>query len=133
MLEDLTSGTEKERQEFMASCVETLKKFKMTDLITPIFVFERLCNIIHPVSIFIHLWSCDCHVTELLFQEENDVGQFFLSLEKDPQQEEFLQGRMQGNPYLSTTPGLGPLMRDVKNKICTGETSYLHISRYMEL
>ena len=51
MLEDLTSGTEKERQEFMASCVETLKKFKMTDLITPIFVFERLCNIIHPVSI----------------------------------------------------------------------------------
>ena len=50
MLEDLTSGTEKERQEFIASCVETLKKFKMTDLITPIFVFERLCNIIHPVS-----------------------------------------------------------------------------------
>lgn len=50
MLEDLTSGTEKERQEFMASCVETLKKFKMADLITPIFVFERLCNIIHPVS-----------------------------------------------------------------------------------
>ena len=130
MLEDLTSGTEKERQEFMASCVETLKKFKMTDLITPIFVFERLCNIIHPVSISIHLWSCDCHVIELLFQEENDVGQFFLSLEKDPQQEEFLQGRMQGNPYLSTTPGLGPLMRDVKNKICTGETSYVHISRY---
>ena len=55
------------------------------------------------------------------FQEENDVGGFFLSLEKDPQQEEFLQGRMQGNPYPSTSPGLGPLMRDVKNKICTGE------------
>ena len=56
------------------------------------------------------------------YQEENDVGQFFLSLEKDPQQEEFLQGRMQGNPYLSTTAGLGPLMRDVKNKICTGRS-----------
>ena len=55
-------------------------------------------------------------------QEENDVGAFFLSLEKDPQQEEFLQGRMQGNPYPSTSPGLGPLMRDVKNKICTGES-----------
>ena len=25
---------------------------------------------------------------------------------------------MQGNPYSSTEPGLGPLMRDVKNKIC---------------
>lgn len=28
-------------------------------------------------------------------------------------------GRMQGNPYSSQEPGLGPLMRDVKNKICT--------------
>lgn len=50
-----------------------------------------------------------------------DVREFYLSLEKDPQQEEFLQGRMQGNPYPSSTAGLGPLMRDVKNKICTGE------------
>ena len=57
-------------------------------------------------------------------QEENDVGDFFLSLDKDPQQEEFLQGRMQGNPYPSSTPGLGPLMRDVKNKICTGIVLY---------
>ncbi len=29
-----------------------------------------------------------------------------------------LQGRMLGNPYSSNEPGLGPLMRDVKNKIC---------------
>ena len=49
------------------------------------------------------------------------MGEFYLSLEKDPQQEEFLQGRMQGNLYPSSSPGLGPLMRDVKNKICTGE------------
>lgn len=28
------------------------------------------------------------------------------------------QGRMVGNPYSSLDPGLGPLMRDVKNKIC---------------
>ena len=27
-------------------------------------------------------------------------------------------GRMMGNPYSSNEPGLGPLMRDVKNKIC---------------
>ena len=49
------------------------------------------------------------------------MGEFYLSLEKDPQQEDFLQGRMQGNLYPSSSPGLGPLMRDVKNKICTGE------------
>lgn len=50
MLENLTSGTEQEKQEFMAICVETLKRFKMSDVLTPIFVFERLCNIIRPVS-----------------------------------------------------------------------------------
>ena len=49
------------------------------------------------------------------------MSEFFMSLEKDPQQEEFLQGRMQGNPYSFREPGLGPLMRDIKNKICTGE------------
>ena len=54
------------------------------------------------------------------FQEENDVVEFLLSLEKDPQQEDFLQGHMVGNPYNATEPGLGPLMRDVKNKICQG-------------
>lgn len=26
---------------------------------------------------------------------------------------------MLGNPYSSLEPGMGPLMRDVKNKICT--------------
>lgn len=52
------------------------------------------------------------------FQEENEVTEFFVTLEKDPQQEDFLQGRMPGNPYSSNEPGIGPLMRDIKNKIC---------------
>jgi E3 ubiquitin-protein ligase UBR4 len=34
-----------------------------------------------------------------VLQEENDTSEFLLMLEKDPQQEDFLQGRMQGNPY----------------------------------
>lgn len=51
-------------------------------------------------------------------QEENEVTEFFVTLEKDPQQEDFLQGRMPGNPYSSNEPGIGPLMRDIKNKIC---------------
>lgn len=46
------------------------------------------------------------------------MTEFFVTLEKDPQQEDFLQGRMPGNPYSSNEPGIGPLMRDVKNKIC---------------
>ncbi|XP_011314104.1 protein purity of essence isoform X2 [Fopius arisanus] len=98
LLEEMTSGTEEETKAFMAVCVETVEKYSPQDVRTPVFVFERLCSIIYP--------------------EENDVGEFFLTLEKDPQQEDFLQGRMLGNPYSSLEPGLGPLMRDVKNKIC---------------
>uniref|UniRef100_T1IY63 UBR-type domain-containing protein n=1 Tax=Strigamia maritima TaxID=126957 RepID=T1IY63_STRMM len=98
LLEDMTTGTETETQAFMSICVETVQKYGLEDFRTPVFIFERLCSIIYP--------------------EENDIGEFFLTLEKDPQQEDFLQGRMLGNPYSSTEPGLGPLMRDVKNKIC---------------
>ncbi|KAL5011609.1 hypothetical protein ScPMuIL_010160, partial [Solemya velum] len=98
LLEDLTTGTDSETKEFMQVCVQTVKKYPLDDYRSPVFIFERLCSIIFP--------------------EENDIGEFFLILEKDPQQEDFLQGRMLGNPYSSSEPGLGPLMRDVKNKIC---------------
>lgn len=64
------------------------------------------------VKTSLHLWFVCLH------QEENEVTEFFVTLEKDPQQEDFLQGRMPGNPYSSNEPGIGPLMRDIKNKIC---------------
>ncbi|CAL1532573.1 unnamed protein product [Lymnaea stagnalis] len=99
MLEELTTGTESETKEFMSVCVQTVKKYPLDDNRSPVFIFERLCSIIYP--------------------EENDVAEFFLILEKDPQQEDFLQGRMLGNPYSCVEPGMGPLMRDIKNKICT--------------
>eukprot|EP00966_Prymnesium_polylepis_P310702 7178571-Prymnesium_polylepis.1 len=37
-------------------------------------------------------------------------------LNKTATQEEFIRGSMTKNPYCSTS--VGPLMRDVKNKIC---------------
>ncbi|XP_054720473.1 E3 ubiquitin-protein ligase UBR4-like [Uloborus diversus] len=98
LLEEMTTGTESETMAFMAVCVETVKKYGLDDLRTPVFIFERLCSVIFP--------------------EESDSGEFYIILEKDPQQEDFLQGRMLGNPYSSNEPGMGPLMRDVKNKIC---------------
>uniref|UniRef100_A0A4W3HBC8 Ubiquitin protein ligase E3 component n-recognin 4 n=1 Tax=Callorhinchus milii TaxID=7868 RepID=A0A4W3HBC8_CALMI len=98
MLEDMTTGTESETKAFMAVCIETAKRYNLDDYRTPVFIFERLCSIIYP--------------------EENEVTEFFVTLEKDPQQEDFLQGRMPGNPYSSSEPGIGPLMRDIKNKIC---------------
>ncbi|XP_074029001.1 E3 ubiquitin-protein ligase-like protein poe [Leptinotarsa decemlineata] len=98
LLEEMTTGNEEETKAFMSICIETVERYSLQDILTPVFIFERLCSIIYP--------------------EENDVGEFFLTLEKDPQQEDFLQGRMLGNPYSSLEAGLGPLMRDVKNKIC---------------
>ena len=99
LLEDMTTGTEEETKNFMAVCVKTINLYPTDDQLTPVFIFERLCNLIYP--------------------EEADTGEFFMTLEKDPQQEDFLQGRMLGNPYSSAEPELGPLMRDIKNKICT--------------
>ena len=83
----------------MAVCVQTIERYPNEDQLTPVFVFERLCQLIYP--------------------EETDTGEFFMTLEKDPQQEDFLQGRMLGNPYSSAEQDMGPLMREIKNKICT--------------
>jgi len=71
LLEEMTCGTETESKAFMAICVETVEKCDIQDVRTPVFVFERLCSIIYP--------------------EENDVGEFYMNLDKDPQQEDFLQ------------------------------------------
>lgn len=56
-----------------------------------------------------------CFLLSVL-QEENEVTRFFVTLEKDPQQEDFLQGRMPGNPYSSNEPGIGALMRDIRTR-----------------
>ena len=70
-------GTEAETRQFMAICVETVAKYGRSDVRTPVFIFERLCSIIEP--------------------ELNELGPFLLSLEKDPQQEDFLQVRNGGH------------------------------------
>lgn len=98
LLEQMTTGTEAETRAFLELCVETVKKFGADDIRTPVFIFERVCNLIYP--------------------EESEAKDFQVFLEKDSQQEDFLQGRMLGNPYSSNEAGIGPLMRDIKNKIC---------------
>lgn len=71
LLEDLTTGTVEETKAFMVVCVDTIQMYPMDDQLTPVFIYERLCNIIFP--------------------EEADTGEFFMTLEKDPNQEDFLQ------------------------------------------
>lgn len=47
----LSAGTESETKAFMAVCIETAKRYSLDDYRTPVFIFERLCSIIYPVSI----------------------------------------------------------------------------------
>ncbi|VDN21925.1 unnamed protein product [Gongylonema pulchrum] len=62
-----------------------------------------------------HLLSIISDIVCPIIKKEED---FLIKIEKDPLQEDYLQGRMLGNPYKSSDPGMGPLMRDIKNKIC---------------
>lgn len=59
------------------------------------FILEQLCNLICP---------------------SKPESSYLLVLNKAHTQEEFIRGSMTKNPYSSTE--IGPLMRDVKNKIC---------------
>uniref|UniRef100_A0A158Q763 UBR-type domain-containing protein n=1 Tax=Elaeophora elaphi TaxID=1147741 RepID=A0A158Q763_9BILA len=62
-----------------------------------------------------YLLSIISDVIYPLLKKEED---FLIQIEKDALQEDYLQGRMFGNPYKSSDAGMGPLMRDIKNKIC---------------
>lgn len=77
LLEQMTRGNEQETRQFMIICIDTIEKFQLDDMQTPLFIFERLCNLIYP--------------------EETMQGnkEFFIVVEKDPNQEDFLQGLLE--------------------------------------
>lgn len=47
MLEEMTTGTEEETHAFMSVLIDTVRDTSMNDIKTPVFIFERLCSIIH--------------------------------------------------------------------------------------
>lgn len=81
----------------VSACVSELKAAKHRDDAQAIgILLEQLCQMLCP---------------------ERKEPVCFLSLSKAPTQEEFIRGTMSRNPYPSSAFD-GPLMRDVKNKIC---------------
>lgn len=98
LLDALAGTSENERRDLALVCIATLAGLPKEDLKSAAIICERLCDIIHP--------------------EQKTKEDFLIIIEKDPQQEEFLQGRMLGNPYRSSDQTIGSLMRDLKNKIC---------------
>ncbi|KAK8459521.1 hypothetical protein SEVIR_2G160200v4 [Setaria viridis] len=91
----LLESTENKRQ-FIRACISGLQKHvKEKKRRTSLFILEQLCNLICPVK---------------------PEPVYLLILNKAHTQEEFIRGSMTKNPYSSVD--VGPLMRDVKNKIC---------------
>ncbi|KAF8389895.1 hypothetical protein HHK36_024413 [Tetracentron sinense] len=96
LLDSLLLESSKNKRQFIRACVSGLqihgndRKGR-----TSLFILEQLCNMICP---------------------SKPEPVYLLVLNKAHTQEEFMRGSMTKNPYSSAE--IGPLMRDVKNKIC---------------
>ena len=98
LLASLHEGSENDRRRFMAACVASMTEHasgRASDGRSLIFLAEQLCSLVCP---------------------EKPEPEYKLMLNKTSTQEEFIRGAMVKNPYSSKA--VGPLMRDVKNKIC---------------
>ncbi|PKA57546.1 Auxin transport protein BIG [Apostasia shenzhenica] len=100
LLKDLLDGLMLEstgnKRQFIHACISGLQNHvKEKKGRTKLFILEQLCNMICP---------------------SKPEAVYLLILNKAHTQEEFIRGSMTKNPYSSIE--IGPLMRDVKNKIC---------------
>ncbi|GAM27937.1 hypothetical protein SAMD00019534_111130 [Acytostelium subglobosum LB1] len=94
IMKSLNSETNEDNKKFIAANIKALNKH-INNGRTPIFIFEQICNIVCPVK------------PEPVYN---------MILTKASTQEDYIRGSMNKNPYPSNV--VGPLMRDVKNKIC---------------
>nr|AGH32778.1 auxin transport protein BIG [Krascheninnikovia arborescens] len=96
LLDSLLQESSENKRQFIRACICGLqihrdeKKGQIS-----LFILEQLCNLICP---------------------SKPESVYLLILNKAHTQEEFIRGSMTKNPYSSAE--VGPLMRDVKNKIC---------------
>ncbi|XP_077214481.1 auxin transport protein (BIG) [Tasmannia lanceolata] len=96
LLDSLLLESTENKRHFIRACISGLQNHVEEGKgRTSLFILEQLCNIICP---------------------SKPEPVYLLILNKAHTQEEFIRGSMTKNPYSSTE--IGPLMRDVKNKIC---------------
>ncbi|EFA82601.1 hypothetical protein PPL_04293 [Heterostelium album PN500] len=94
IMKALNSESNEDNKKFIAANIKALSKH-VNNGRTPIFIFEQISNIVCPLK------------PEPIYQ---------MILTKASTQEDYIRGSMNKNPYPSNV--VGPLMRDVKNKIC---------------
>ncbi|KAJ1697807.1 hypothetical protein LUZ63_006319 [Rhynchospora breviuscula] len=96
LLDGLVLESTDNKWQFIRACVAGLQRHaREQKRRTSLFILEQLCNMICPTK---------------------PEPVYLLVLNKAHTQEEFIRGSMTKNPYSSAE--IGPLMRDVKNKIC---------------
>lgn len=96
LLDGLLLESTENKWKFIRACISGLQNHgRERKCRTLLFILEQLCNMICP---------------------SKPEPVYLLILNKAHTQEEFIRGSMTKNPYSSTE--IGPLMRDVKNKIC---------------
>ncbi|KAL8471843.1 hypothetical protein ACS0TY_029181 [Phlomoides rotata] len=96
LLDSLLLESNQNKRQFIQACIGGLQTHgEDRKGRTSMFILEQLCNLICP---------------------SKPEPIYLLILNKAHTQEEFIRGSMTKNPYSSAE--IGPLMRDVKNKIC---------------
>ncbi|KAI8020121.1 Auxin transport protein BIG [Camellia lanceoleosa] len=96
LLDSLLLESYENKRQFIRACISGLQIHgEERKGRTSLFILEQLCNLICP---------------------SKPEPVYLLILNKAHTQEEFIRGSMTKNPYSSAE--IGPLMRDVKNKIC---------------
>ncbi|XP_020522820.1 auxin transport protein BIG [Amborella trichopoda] len=96
LLDSLLLESSENKRHFIRACISGLQIHgEERKGRTSLFILEQLCNMICP---------------------SKPEPVYLLILNKAHTQEEFIRGSMTKNPYSSSE--IGPLMRDVKNKIC---------------
>ncbi|KAK7295546.1 hypothetical protein RJT34_18456 [Clitoria ternatea] len=96
LLDSLLLESSENKRQFIRACINGLEIHgEERKGRTCLFILEQLCNVICP---------------------SKPEPVYLLVLNKAHTQEEFIRGSMTKNPYSSIE--IGPLMRDVKNKIC---------------
>ncbi|KAA8547874.1 hypothetical protein F0562_004303 [Nyssa sinensis] len=96
LLDSLILESSENKRQFIQACINGLQIHgEERKGRTSLFILEQLCNLICP---------------------SKPESVYLLVLNKAHTQEEFIRGSMTKNPYSSAE--IGPLMRDVKNKIC---------------
>ncbi|KAK7266596.1 hypothetical protein RIF29_19245 [Crotalaria pallida] len=96
LLDSLLLESSANKRQFIRACINGLQIHgEERKGRTCLFILEQLCNLICP---------------------SKPEPAYLLVLNKAHTQEEFIRGSMTKNPYSSAE--IGPLMRDVKNKIC---------------